>query len=122
MIKKSILAVGSIGIDWLELPNKISGKTIGGSLTYFTRTAGLNSKVNIVGIIGDDYPTEGKKLFDELVIIKDDCIVLTKIGEDFTQNIMNIFDKYDPPNKSYKERLSTVKKAKEAQAQILERL
>ncbi len=59
---------------------------------------------------------------DELVIIKDDCIVLTKIGEDFTQNIMNIFDKYDPPNKSYKERLSTVKKAKEAQAQILERL
>ena len=57
---------------------------------------------------------------DELVIIKDDCIVLTKIGEDFTQNIMNIFDKYDPPNKSYKERLSTVKKAKEAQAQILE--
>ncbi len=59
---------------------------------------------------------------DELVLIKDDCIVLTKIGEDFTQNIMNIFDKYDPPTKSYKERLSTVKKAKEAQAQILERL
>ena len=39
-----------------------------------------------------------------------------EIGKDFTQNIMNVFDKYDPPNKSYKERLDTVKKAKEAQA------
>ena len=65
MYKKSILAVGSIGIDWLELPDKKSGKTIGGSLTYFTRTAGLNSNINIVGIIGDDYPEEGKKLFDK---------------------------------------------------------
>ena len=35
---------------------------------------------------------------------------------------MNIFDKYDPPNKKYKERLETIKKAKKAQAEILERL
>ena len=82
MIKKSILAVGSIGIDWLELPNKISGKTIGGSLTYFTRTAGLNSKVNIVGIIGDDYPTEGKKLFDEFGNNLDDLQIVK--GKNFS--------------------------------------
>ena len=29
---------------------------------------------------------------------------------------MNIFDKYDPPSKTYSDRLATVKKAKEAQA------
>jgi len=62
MKTKTILAVGSIGIDWLELPNNKSGKTIGGSLTYFTRTAGESCSVNIVGIIGNDYPDEGKKL------------------------------------------------------------
>ncbi len=59
---------------------------------------------------------------DELLIVSKDSITLTDIGRDFTQNIMNIFDKYDPPNKSYRERLETVKKAKEAQADILERL
>ena len=61
-------------------------------------------------------------LKDGLVIIKEDGILLTEIGQDFTQNIMNIFDKYDPPNKTYKERLETIKKSKKAQADILERL
>ena len=45
-----------------------------------------------------------------------------KLFTDFTQNIMNVFDKYDPPNKKYKDRLETIKKAKSAQADILERL
>ena len=35
---------------------------------------------------------------------------------------MNVFDKYDTPNKTYKDRLETVRKAKEAQASILERI
>ena len=35
---------------------------------------------------------------------------------------MNVFDKYDPPTKSYKERLDTVKKAKQLQAQIQEKI
>lgn len=67
-----------------------------------------------------DYMKEMKN--DGLVEFKDDGIFLTEIGQDFTQNIMNVFDKYDPPNKSYKERLETVKQAKEAQASIQERL
>ena len=35
---------------------------------------------------------------------------------------MNVFDVYDPPGKSYKERLETVKKAKESQAQVQEKI
>lgn len=58
---------------------------------------------------------------DGLVEIKNDSILLTEIGIDFSQVIMNVFDKYDPPGKSYKERLETIKKAKQAQAEILER-
>ena len=34
---------------------------------------------------------------------------------------MNVFDKYDPPGKSYTERLETVKKAKESQAAVQEK-
>ena len=59
---------------------------------------------------------------DGLVEFAKEGIILTEIGKDFTQNIMNVFDKYDPPNKSYKERLDTVKKAKEAQAAIQENI
>ena len=64
----------------------------------------------------------GEMIKDGLVTVSDDGIKLTKIGEDFSQNIANVFDKYDPPEKSYKERLETVKKAKASQAEILERI
>ena len=59
---------------------------------------------------------------DGLVEIKDSGVFLTEIGRDFTQNIMNVFDSYDPPGKSYKDRLATVKKAKESQASVQEKL
>ena len=59
---------------------------------------------------------------DGLVEIMDNGIFLTEIGRDFTQNIMNVFDSYDPPGKSYKERLETVKKAKESQATVQEKI
>ena len=59
---------------------------------------------------------------DGLVEFSKEGIFLTDIGRDFTQNIMNIFDKYDPPNKSYTERLETIKKAKKSQAEIQEKI
>ncbi len=59
---------------------------------------------------------------DGLLEIKDDGIYLTYTGRDFTQNIMNIFDKYDPPNKPYKDRLELIKKAKLNQAKLQENL
>ena len=59
---------------------------------------------------------------DGLVEIQKMIVFITEIGRDFVQNIMNIFDKYDPPTKSYKDRLETVRKAKEAQAAVLEQI
>jgi len=59
---------------------------------------------------------------DSLVEISDNHILLTEIGRDFVQNIMNVFDKYDPPTKSYRDRLDTVKKAKQAQAEVQEQI
>ena len=45
---------------------------------------------------------------------------MTELGTSFSQNITNVFDKYDPPTKSYEERLATVRKAKEFEAQLKE--
>ena len=56
---------------------------------------------------------------DSLVTVSDDGIELTEIGEDFSQNIANVFDKYDPPSKSYNERLAHIEKAKLAQDKFL---
>jgi oxygen-independent coproporphyrinogen-3 oxidase len=57
---------------------------------------------------------------DGLVIVSDNGIEMTLLGRDFSQNISNVFDKYDPPTKSYNERLATIKKAKEEQAKLQE--
>ena len=72
-----------------------------------------------------EYFSEEIKYLDEmikdgLVKITDSSVELTELGQDFSQNISNVFDKYDPPTKSYAERLVTIKKAKENQAKLIE--
>jgi len=62
----------------------------------------------------------GEMIKDSLVTVSDDGIELTEIGEDFSQNIANVFDKYDPPSKSDNERLAHIEKAKLAQAKVQE--
>ena len=57
---------------------------------------------------------------DGIVTVSDEGIKLTKLGEDFSQNVANVFDKYDPPNKSDSERLAHIEKAKLAQAKVQE--
>ncbi len=56
---------------------------------------------------------------DGLLKIHNDRVVLTDIGKDFVQNIMNVFDIYDPPSKDYSQRLKTIKKTKEEQSKLL---
>ena len=65
MKPQSIVAVGSIAVDWLELPDGTEGETLGGSATYFTRAAGSAASVNVVGVIGTDFPIEGTALFEK---------------------------------------------------------
>ncbi len=57
---------------------------------------------------------------DGLIIISNDSIEMTELGRDFSQNISNVFDIYDPPTKSYNERLATIQKAKLDQASVQE--
>jgi len=62
----------------------------------------------------------GEMIKDGLVRVSNDGIHLTKVGEDFSQNIANVFDKYDPPSKSYNERLAHIEKTKLAMAKVEE--
>lgn len=67
-----------------------------------------------------EYMSEMKK--DGLIKVSDSGIQMTELGRDFSQNVSNIFDKYDPPNKSYSERVATIQKAKAEQAKTLEQV
>ena len=57
---------------------------------------------------------------DGLIEITEKSIIVTKLGQDFAQFITNYFDIYDPPNKTYNERLETISKAKENQKKSIE--
>ena len=60
---KNILAVGSIAIDTIETPNGNRKNLLGGSALYFSIAAGLLAPVKLVGVVGDDYPKGGWRLF-----------------------------------------------------------
>ncbi len=60
---KNILITGSIAVDYLELPDGTKGECVGGSASYFTLAAGRFGPVNVVGIVGSDFPEEGHNLF-----------------------------------------------------------
>tara|TARA_B100000945_G_scaffold238089_1_gene194179 strand:- start:101 stop:997 length:897 start_codon:yes stop_codon:yes gene_type:complete len=59
---KTILVVGSIAIDSLNLPSGKHSNLLGGSASYFAIAAGLLSSVKIVGVVGTDFPDEAKNL------------------------------------------------------------
>ena len=52
----SILCVGSVALDSVETPFAKAERVLGGSATFFTSAATLFSPVQVVGVIGDDYP------------------------------------------------------------------
>ena len=58
-----ILIVGSIGLDTIETSYGKRDDLLGGSATYASISAGRFCPVNLVGVIGDDFPNEGKLIF-----------------------------------------------------------
>jgi sugar/nucleoside kinase (ribokinase family) len=61
----SLLVVGSVAFDALETPFGKTDKIIGGSATYFSLSSALLAKkVNLVGVVGGDFPTDEIKMFE----------------------------------------------------------
>ncbi len=61
----SILIVGSIAIDTIEIGTERYENLLGGSTTYATIAAGKYSDVNVVGVIGTDFPQYGHDIYDK---------------------------------------------------------
>ncbi|HET6406752.1 MAG TPA: PfkB family carbohydrate kinase [Chthoniobacteraceae bacterium] len=59
----SVLVVGSIALDTVKTPMAEHADLLGGSASYAALGASFFSPVNLVGVVGDDFPKEHVDLF-----------------------------------------------------------
>ena len=59
-IKMSLLTVGTVAFDAIETPFGKTDKIIGGAATYIALASSyFNKPINMVSVVGDDFPEEG---------------------------------------------------------------
>lgn len=61
----SVLVVGTVAIDSIETPHGSAERVLGGSAVYFSWAASFFTRVSLVGVIGEDFPAEYRKLLEE---------------------------------------------------------
>ncbi len=52
----SLLVVGSVAFDSIQTPQAVRERVIGGSAVYFSYAASFFTPVNLVGVVGEDWP------------------------------------------------------------------
>ncbi len=58
-----LLVVGSIAFDSIETPNGTVDDALGGSASFFAFVASFFTKPRLVGVVGEDFPDEHRRLF-----------------------------------------------------------
>jgi sugar/nucleoside kinase (ribokinase family) len=64
----SLLAIGTLAFDSIETPYESRADVLGGSVTHFAHAARFFSPVNVVGVVGTDFPDGVLERFRELGI------------------------------------------------------
>ena len=104
-----VLVVGSVGYDTISTPVGQREHILGGSANYFSLAASHYSKVNVVGVVGDDYEEDHKKILTDRKV---DLSGLQQIpGKTFCWEVkyendmneaitldtqLNVFENFDP--------------------------
>ena len=57
-----LLVVGTVALDSVETPTEVRDDILGGSAVFFSTAASHFSKVNLVGVVGEDWPGEHTKM------------------------------------------------------------
>src|SRR5688500_9499597 len=58
----SLLVVGSVAIDSIHTPTAVRENVLGGSAVHFSYAASFFAPVQLVGVVGDDFPAEHVRL------------------------------------------------------------
>jgi sugar/nucleoside kinase (ribokinase family) len=62
-MSNALLVVGSIAFDSIETPKGTVDDALGGSATFFSYAASFFTRPRLVGVVGDDFPDEHRRLF-----------------------------------------------------------
>ncbi|MDA0987166.1 MAG: PfkB family carbohydrate kinase [Bacteroidetes bacterium] len=107
----SLLVVGSVAVDDIETPFGKVKFTIGGAATFISIISSyFCSKINLVGVVGSDFPKEGIKIFKNKKIDLKGLEVIENgktfhWGGKYLKDInirktlftdLNVFQKFDP--------------------------
>src|SRR5271167_4137428 len=105
----AILAVGSIAFDSIETPAGKAESVLGGSVNYFSIAASFYAPIQVVGVVGEDFPRAHLDWLSKRGI--DTTGVQTVAGKTFhwagayDQNLneaktlstaLNVFEHFDP--------------------------
>jgi len=60
-VSRSVCVVGSVAFDSIETPSRSAADVLGGSCSYFSVAASYFAPVNMVGVIGSDFPEKEKE-------------------------------------------------------------
>jgi sugar/nucleoside kinase (ribokinase family) len=77
----SLIAVGTVALDNIKTNSGLKKDLLGGSASHFSMSARLFTHVNLVGIIGEDFPKKHKKFLEQKGI--DLTSVVTQSGKSF---------------------------------------
>ena len=77
----SLLVVGSIAFDSIETPNGSADQVLGGSAPAFCFAASFFTPPRLVGVVGEDFPEDHRRLFAERRI--DTAGLVTRPGQTF---------------------------------------
>jgi sugar/nucleoside kinase (ribokinase family) len=77
----SLLVVGSVAFDSIETPNASLDDVLGGSASHFSYAASFFTRPRLVGVVGEDFPDEHRRLFTDRGI--DTAGLVTQPGQTF---------------------------------------
>jgi sugar/nucleoside kinase (ribokinase family) len=63
--ENSLIVVGSVAFDSIETPHGAVDEALGGSATYFSCAASFFAPPRLVGVVGEDFPEQHRRLFTE---------------------------------------------------------
>jgi len=61
-VARSLLVVGSIALDSIRSPHGEAEDVLGGSAVYFSVAASLFAPVRLVGVVGEDFPDDHRRV------------------------------------------------------------
>jgi sugar/nucleoside kinase (ribokinase family) len=86
----SVLVVGSVALDTIETPFGKAEDALGGSATFFSAAASFFSPIELVGVVGEDYPRDGLRFLEQRGV--DLAGLETRAGESFRWSGVYDFD------------------------------